>query len=127
AEFLLTQPHVKNVYYPGLPSHHNHEIAKKQQRYFGGIIAFDLHNDSKDDATHMVCNTQLFKLAESLGGVKSLVCLPCEMTHKSIPREKRYTSGVTDSLVRLSVGLEDAEDLIDDLKQAFLTLNPSKQ
>lgn len=127
AEFLLTQPQVKNVYYPGLPSHHNHEIAKQQQRYFGGIIAFDLHNDSKDDATQLVCNTELFKLAESLGGVKSLLCLPCEMTHKSIPRDKRYASGVTDSLVRLSVGLEDAEDLIADLKHAFSTLKSTKK
>jgi cystathionine beta-lyase len=128
AEFLLTQPSVKNVYYPGLPSHHNHHIAKQQQRHFGGIVAFDLHSDSKDEASAFVSNTQYFKLAESLGGVKSLICLPCEMTHKSIPREKRYSSGVTDSLIRISVGLEDAEDLIEDLKQAFQTiqLNPSK-
>jgi cystathionine beta-lyase len=128
AEFLLTQPSVKNVYYPGLPSHHNHHIAKQQQRHFGGIVAFDLHSDSKDEASAFVSNTQYFKLAESLGGVKSLICLPCEMTHKSIPREKRYSSGVTDSLIRISVGLEDAEDLIEDLKKAFQTiqLNPSK-
>ena len=128
AEFLLTQPSVKNVYYPGLPSHHNHHIAKQQQRHFGGIVAFDLHSDFKDEASAFVSNTQYFKLAESLGGVKSLICLPCEMTHKSIPREKRYSSGVTDSLIRISVGLEDAEDLIEDLKQAFQTiqLNPSK-
>ncbi len=128
AEFLLTQPTVKNVYYPGLPSHHNHHIAKQQQRYFGGIVAFDLQSDSKEEATILVSNTQYFKLAESLGGVKSLICLPCEMTHKSIPREKRYTSGVTDSLIRISVGLEDTEDLIEDLKQAFqaIQFNPSK-
>jgi cystathionine beta-lyase len=129
AEFLLTQPSVKNVYYPGLPSHHNHHIAKQQQRHFGGIVAFDLHSDSKDEASAFVSNTQYFKLAESLGGVKSLICLPCEMTHKSIPREKRYSSGVTDSLIRISVGLEDAEDLIEDLKKAFQTIqfNPSKR
>jgi len=126
AEFLLTQPAVKQVYYPGLPSHHNHHIAAQQQRHFGGIIAFDLHSDSKEDAAYIASNTQLFKLAESLGGVKSLVCQPCEMTHKSIPREKRYASGVTDSLIRLSVGLEDAEDLINDLKHVFSTLK-SKQ
>lgn len=121
AEYLLEEKLVKNVYYPGLPSHHNHEIAKKQQKYFGGVIAFDLAIDDKELASAIVSGTKLFKLAESLGGVKSLCCLPCEMTHKSIPAEKRYSSGVTDSLIRLSVGLEDADDLIEDLKQAFAT------
>lgn len=119
AEYLLEEKLIKNVYYPGLPSHHNHEVAKKQQKYFGGVIAFDLVVDDKDLASQIVSSTKLFKLAESLGGVKSLCCLPCEMTHKSIPAEKRYQSGVTDSLIRLSVGLEDADDLIADLKQAF--------
>ncbi|RWW98802.1 trans-sulfuration enzyme family protein [Flavobacterium cerinum] len=119
AEFLLEEKLIKNVYYPGLPSHHNHEIAKSQQKYFGGVIAFDLVIDDKEIASQIVSSTKLFKLAESLGGVKSLCCLPCEMTHKSIPAEKRYSSGVTDSLIRLSVGLEDADDLIDDLKQAI--------
>lgn len=119
AEFLLEEKLIKNVYYPGLPSHHNHEIAKSQQKYFGGVIAFDLVIDDKEIASQIVSSTKLFKLAESLGGVKSLCCLPCEMTHKSIPVEKRYSSGVTDSLIRLSVGLEDADDLIDDLKQAI--------
>lgn len=119
AEFLLEEKLIKNVYYPGLPSHHNHEIAKSQQKYFGGVIAFDLVIDDKEIASAIVSNTKLFKLAESLGGVKSLCCLPCEMTHKSIPTEKRYSSGVTDSLIRLSVGLEDADDLIEDLKQAL--------
>ncbi|MBY8961334.1 aminotransferase class I/II-fold pyridoxal phosphate-dependent enzyme [Flavobacterium sp. D11R37] len=121
AEYMLEEKLVKNVYYPGLPSHHNHEIAKKQQKYFGGVIAFDLAIDDKQLASAIVSGTKLFKLAESLGGVKSLCCLPCEMTHKSIPAEKRYSSGVTDSLIRLSVGLEDADDLIEDLKQAFAT------
>ena len=119
AEFLLAKEVVKNVYYPGLPQHKNHEIAKKQQKYFGGIVTFDLKNDSKELATAIVCHTKYFKLAESLGGLKSLICLPCEMTHKSIPAEKRYQSGVTDSLIRLSVGLEDVEDLIADLESAF--------
>lgn len=119
AEFLLEEKLIKNVYYPGLPSHHNHDIAKKQQKYFGGIVTFDLVIDDKELATAIVTNTKLFKLAESLGGVKSLCCLPCEMTHKSIPAEKRYSSGVTDSLIRLSVGLEDADDLIADIKQAI--------
>jgi len=119
AEFLLEEKLIKNVYFPGLPSHHNHEVAKKQQKYFGGVIAFDLVIDDKELASQIVSSTKLFKLAESLGGVKSLCCLPCEMTHKSIPAEKRYQSGVTDSLIRLSVGLEDADDLIADLNQAF--------
>lgn len=122
AEFLTNCKSVNNVYYPGLPSHKNHHIASNQMKYFGGIISFDLHNDNKDDATKIVSCTQLFKLAESLGGIKSLICLPCEMTHKSIPREKRYQSGVTDSLIRISVGLEDVDDLINDLKQAFETI-----
>jgi cystathionine beta-lyase len=119
AEYLQSEKLIKNVYYPGLETHHNHEIAKKQQKYFGGVVAFDLVIDDKELASKIVSSTKLFKLAESLGGVKSLLCLPCEMTHKSIPAEKRYQSGVTDSLIRLSVGLEDADDLIDDLKQAF--------
>ena len=119
AEFLLTQDLVKNVYYPGLPQHKNHHIAKQQQRYFGGVVTFDLNIDDKELATQIVCSTKYFKLAESLGGVKSLICLPCEMTHKSIPSEIRYQSGVTDSLIRLSVGLEDVEDLISDLQTAF--------
>jgi cystathionine beta-lyase len=122
AEFLLTQSQVNNVYYPGLQQHKNHEIAKRQLKYFGGIIAFDLKSDSKAEATQLVSNTKYFKLAESLGGLKSLLCLPCEMTHKSVPKEKRYQSGVTDSLIRLSVGLEDADDLIEDLKNAFQSI-----
>lgn len=119
AEYLQSEELIGNVYYPGLPTHHNHEIAKSQQKYFGGVIAFDLKTDDKELASAIVSNTKLFKLAESLGGVKSLCCLPCEMTHKSIPREKRYESGVVDSLIRLSVGLEDADDLIDDLRESF--------
>lgn len=119
AEYLLSQDFVNNVYYPGLPQHTNHHIAKEQSKYFGGVISFDLKIDDKEIASNIVSSTKYFKLAESLGGVKSLICLPCEMTHKSIPQEKRYASGITDSLIRLSVGLEDAEDLIEDLKQAF--------
>ncbi|MES2381791.1 MAG: PLP-dependent aspartate aminotransferase family protein [Bacteroidota bacterium] len=119
AEFLLTQDIVNNVYYPGLTQHTNHHIAKQQQKYFGGVVTFDLKIDDKELATQIVSSTKYFKLAESLGGVKSLICLPCEMTHKSIPVEKRYQSGVTDSLIRLSVGLEDVEDLISDLQTAI--------
>lgn len=119
AKFLETQSFVNNVYYPGLSSHPNHSVAKKQQQFFGGVVSFDLKIDDKELATKLVSSTKYFKLAESLGGVKSLICLPCEMTHKSIPEEKRYQSGVTNSLIRLSVGLEDAEDLIQDLEQAI--------
>ncbi len=119
AEFLLSQEIVKNVYYPGLTGHKNHNIAKKQQKYFGGVISFDLKIDDKDLASKIVSNTNYFKLAESLGGVKSLICLPCEMTHKSIPSDIRYQSGITDSLIRLSVGLEDVDDLIEDLRSTI--------
>jgi cystathionine gamma-lyase/homocysteine desulfhydrase len=119
AEFLLTQPLVNRVYYPGLASHPNHDVAQKQLRFYGGIVSFDLKIDDKEIATKIVSGTKYFQLAESLGGIKSLICLPCEMTHKSIPLEKRYQSGVTDSLIRLSVGLEDADDLIADLRSAF--------
>ncbi len=115
AEFLQQSKLVNNVYYPGLPHHVNHAIASKQMKAFGGVIAFDLKIDDANLASKIVSSLTYFKLAESLGGVKSLCCLPCEMTHKSIPREKRYQSGVTDSLIRLSVGLEDADDLINDL------------
>jgi cystathionine beta-lyase/cystathionine gamma-synthase len=121
AQFLESHPLVNNVYYPGLQKHKNHEIAKKQQHgKYGGVISFDLIGDSKEAAIAFVKSTRYFKLAESLGGVKSLCCLPCEMTHKSIPYEKRIASGVTDSLIRLSCGIEDAEDLISDLQQAFI-------
>jgi cystathionine beta-lyase len=119
ASFLLDQPLIKNVYYPGLSNHPNHVVAAKQQKYFGGVISFDLKVDDKSIATKIIQSTKYFKIAESLGGVKSLICLPCEMTHKSIPKERRYQAGVTDSLIRLSVGLEDVSDLIDDLKGAL--------
>ncbi len=125
AEFLLSHDIVKNVYYPGLTQHKNHDIAKDQLRYFGGVVAFDLKVDDRELAAQIVSNTKYFKLAESLGGVKSLICLPCEMTHKSIPVETRYQSGVTDSLIRLSVGLEDADDLIDDLKSTLNAFSTS--
>lgn len=125
AEFLLTQPFVNHVYYPGLPGHKNHDIAAKQQRYFGGVVTFDLKVDDKEAAIDIVSNTKYFKLAESLGGAKSLICLPCEMTHKSTPREKRYEAGVKDSLIRLSVGLEDVEDLIGDLEVVLSRVSKS--
>lgn len=122
AEFLTSVDCIKNVYYPGLIDHQNYEVAVKQQTQFGGVIAFDLKEDLLELATEIVCSTKLFKLAESLGGPKSLLCHPATMTHKSTPRENRYQSGVTDSLIRLSVGLEDAEDLIEDLRNVFKTV-----
>ena len=123
AHFLKSHPMVNKVYYPGLTSHKNHEIAVMQQKYFGGIVSFSLKHDTVDAATRLVTSTELFKLAESLGGVKSLCCHPATMTHKSIPAEMRYRSGITDSLIRLSVGLEDAGDLINDLKIALDKVN----
>lgn len=123
ATYLKTKDIVSNVYYPGLEDHPQHEVAKKQLRHFGGIVTFDLKVDDRKIAAAFLKATQYFKLAESLGGVKSLACLPCEMTHKSIPKETRYQNGVTDSLIRLSVGLEDAEDLIYDLEQAFASVD----
>lgn len=119
AEYLQQHPLIDQVYYPGLPSHPNHDIATKQQSGFGGVISFTLKNDIEEAAVAVVSNTQLFKLAESLGGVKSLLCHPANMTHKSVPAEKRRAAGVADSLIRLSIGLEDAEDLIADIDQAL--------
>jgi cysteine-S-conjugate beta-lyase len=122
AEYLETNPAVDKVFYPGLKTHLNHDIAKKQSKGFGGIVSFTLKNDTEEAATAFVTSTEYFKLAESLGGVKSLLCHPAQMTHKSIPAEKRQAAGVADSLIRLSVGLEDVEDLIADLEQAFVKL-----
>lgn len=119
AEYLKTLSVVNHVYYPGLSTHLNHGIARAQMKGFGGVVAFDLTKDDAALASSVVSQFKYFKLAESLGGVKSLCCLPCEMTHKSIPREKRYQSGVTDSLIRLSVGLENSDDLIQDLDTTF--------
>ncbi|MCD6062420.1 MAG: PLP-dependent transferase [Flavipsychrobacter sp.] len=119
AEYLEQHPAVDRVFYPGLKSHPNHEVAAKQQSAFGGIVSFTLKNDTEDAAKNVVCTTKYFKLAESLGGVKSLLCHPATMTHKSIPAEKRRSAGVADSLIRLSVGLEEVEDLVKDIEQAF--------
>ena len=122
AEYLATHPAVDKVFYPGLTSHKNHLIAKKQSKGSGGIVSFTLRNDTEDAAIKFVTSTQYFKLAESLGGIKSLVSHPANMTHKSIPVAKRRAAGVADSLIRLSVGLEEADDLIEDLKSAFIHL-----
>ena len=119
AEFLEKHPAVDKVFYPGLKTHPNHDIAKKQAKGFGGIVSFSLKQDTKEAAAAFATSTGLFKLAESLGGIKSLVSHPATMTHKSIPDEKRKAAGVADSLLRLSLGLEEAEDLIQDLQQAL--------
>ncbi len=128
ALFLESQDVVEKVHYPGLKTHKNHEIAKKQQNgLFGGIVSFTLKNDTQEAAVKFVTNTEYFKLAESLGGVKSLLCHPAQMTHVSIPREIRLNAGINDSLIRLSCGIEDAEDLINDLAEAFKIIEKSKE
>ena len=119
AGYLSTHPQVDKVFYPGLASHPNHHIASRQSSGFGGIVSFTLKEDTEQAAIRFVTSTSLFKLAESLGGVKSLLCHPANMTHKSIPAEQRRAAGVADSLIRLSVGLEEAADLVADLHQAF--------
>jgi cystathionine gamma-lyase len=118
AEWLTGQPAVAKVYYPGLPGHPNHALAKRQMRDFGGMISIVLKG-GKEGALRFMTRTRLFSLAESLGGVESLVCHPATMTHASIPAEVRQARGVTDGLVRLSVGIEDADDLQEDLRQAL--------
>ena len=119
ARFLVEHPAVSKVYWPGFEDHPNHDIAKRQMRMFGGMVSFDL-KDNTLEAAHKVLNgTKLFSLAESLGGVESLIGHPASMTHASIPKEERLKVGLTDSLIRLSVGVEDAGDLIEDLKGAL--------
>jgi cystathionine gamma-lyase len=119
ADFLAAHPKVDKVYYPGFKNHPNHKIAKKQMLMFGAMLSFDLKGGSLADATTVLSGTHLFSLAESLGGVESLIGHPASMTHASIPRESRLAVGLTDSLIRLSVGIEDVDDLIEDLRQAI--------
>jgi cystathionine beta-lyase/cystathionine gamma-synthase len=119
AQFLANHPRVDKVYWPGFPSHPNHEVAKAQMRGFGGMISFTLKGNKLEDAHEVVKKVEIFALAESLGGVESLIGHPATMTHASIPKAEREKTGVVDSLIRLSVGIEDAEDLIEDLKQAL--------
>jgi cystathionine beta-lyase/cystathionine gamma-synthase len=119
ARFLVSHPLIDKVYWPGLESHTNHEVAKNQMNGFGGMISFTLVGDDLDMAKKVVSNTELFTLAESLGGVESLIGHPSTMTHASIPKEERVKSGVVDSLIRLSVGVEDSTDLISDLENAL--------
>jgi cystathionine beta-lyase len=122
ATFLQQHPKVAKVYWPGFESHPNHDVAKKQMRGFGGMISFTLKGNRLEDALSFVKNVEIFALAESLGGVESLIGHPATMTHASIPKDVREKSGVVDSLIRLSVGIEDAQDLIDDLEQALAAL-----
>lgn len=119
AHYLRNHPKVGKVYWPGFEDHPNHDIAKKQMRDFGGMISFELKDDSVETARKVLSSTHLFSLAESLGGVESLINHPASMTHASIPREERIKNGLSDSLIRLSVGIEDAQDLIDDLDKAI--------
>jgi cystathionine beta-lyase len=125
AEFLLKHPAVAGVNYPGLRTHPNHLVARSQSTAFGGVISFWLHDDREAAAVQLVKHTHLFTLAESLGGVKSLVCVPSRMTHASVPREARVAAGIHDSLVRLSVGLEHPDDLIADLEEALAQVTES--
>jgi cystathionine beta-lyase/cystathionine gamma-synthase len=119
ANWLRNHPKVGKVYWPGFEDHPGYAVAKKQMKGFGGMISFELKNDSVEEAKRVLSSTHLFSLAESLGGVESLINHPATMTHASIPREERIKNGLSDSLIRLSVGIEDADDLIEDLKVAI--------
>ena len=122
ADFLQSHPKVENVYWPGLKTHVNHDIAKSQMKDFGGMLSFTLKGNKLEDALNMVKQVKIFALAESLGGVESLIGHPATMTHAAIPKATREKSGVVDGLIRLSVGIEDVEDLIADLNQALKIL-----
>jgi cystathionine gamma-lyase/cystathionine beta-lyase len=119
AEFLKKHPKIDKVYWPGFPDHPNHDVAKKQMRDFGGMISFSMKNNTIEETRRVMEGTKVFALAESLGGVESLINLPCVMTHASVPKEERDRIGITESLIRLSVGIENIEDLIEDLRQAI--------
>ena len=122
ARYLENHEAIDKIYYPGLEQHTNHEIAKKQQRLYGGVVSFSLKDDTQEAAKKFVTSTNLFKLAESLGGVKSLTCHPATMTHKSTPVDIRRNAGIQDSLVRLSCGIEHELDLIEDVEQALTSV-----
>ena len=123
AKYLENHSLVEKIYYPGLSSHPQYDLATRQMTAFGGMVSFTFKSGKKEDAIKFLENIKVFTLAESLGGVESLANLPAMMTHASIPEDKRAVLGITDDLVRLSVGIEDAEDLIADLEQAFNTIN----
>ncbi len=119
AKFLAAHPKVQHVYYPGLKDHPGYMIASRQMRFYGAMVSFILQKDTVDDAMKVLSGTQIFTLAESLGGVESLIGHPASMTHASIPREERLKTGLSDSLIRLSIGIEHPDDLIWDLEQAL--------
>jgi cystathionine beta-lyase/cystathionine gamma-synthase len=119
AHYLRNHPKVERVYWCGFEDHPNYDIAKAQMRGFGGMMSFTLKDDSLDEAKRVLSSTKVFALAESLGGVESLINHPASMTHASIPREERIKNGLSDSLIRISVGIEDVEDIIEDLKIAI--------
>ncbi len=119
AQFLRKHPSVDKVYWCGFPDHPGYNVAKLQMRAFGGMMSFTLKDESIEAATKVLSSTKLFSLAESLGGVESLINHPASMTHASIPREERIKNGLSDGLIRLSIGIEDADDLVEDLKQAI--------
>lgn len=122
AKFLINHPKVDRVIYPGFKDHPNHKVAKSQMKDFGAMVSFDLKNGNIEDANKVLSSTKLFILAESLGGVESLIGNPASMTHGSIPKKERLKAGLTDSLIRLSVGIEDVRDLIDDLEKALVNV-----
>jgi len=119
AKYLSKHPKIGKVYYPGFKDHPNHDVATAQMRNYGAMVSFNFENDNFETANKVLNNTKLFALAESLGGVESLIGHPATMTHAAIPKKERMKVGLTDSLVRLSIGIEDVEDLITDLEQAF--------
>ncbi len=122
AKYLVMHPKVAHVYWPGFKDHPGYEIAKRQMRHFGAMVSFDMMEDTMEVANKVLSSTHLFSLAESLGGVESLIGHPATMTHASIPRPERLKVGLTDSLIRLSVGIEDVDDLLEDLEMAFANL-----
>ncbi|MBS1933430.1 MAG: cystathionine gamma-synthase [Bacteroidetes bacterium] len=119
AHFLRSNSKIAKVYWCGFEDHPGYKVAKKQMRGFGGMLSFELKDNSEQEARRVLSSTKVFSLAESLGGVESLINHPASMTHASIPREQRIKNGLSDSLIRLSVGIEDVDDLIEDLKQAI--------
>src|SRR5690606_24352114 len=119
AEFLKNHDSIAKVYWPGFPDHPNHEVAKRQMRDFGGMISIELKDKSLENTFRVASSFKVFSLAESLGGVESLINHPATMTHGSIPKEVREKVGVVDNLIRLSVGVEDVDDLLEDLEQAL--------
>ena len=122
AHYLNNHPKVDQVYWPGFEEHPNHAVAKKQMKDFGGMISFTIKGNRKEDAFELMSSLKVFTLAESLGGVESLTCHPVTMTHAAIPKKERDKSGVIDSLIRLSVGVEDMNDLTDDLEAALASI-----